>query len=342
MYVRVQKYSQGEEMRLLFGSLFSVERERVMDESMESKALSPLLRVLLLTVGVVAVSFSAIFIKWSDAPAGVLGMNRLLITMVLMLPWVWKRRSDWTTLSRKEWGWLILSGVFLGLHFWGWISSFRYTSVASSMVLLNTAPLFTALGAFLVFRQRFGHVALSGMGLALVGSVMVAGADLQVGKTAWIGDLLSAFGALSVAIHMLIGEQLRNKLSSTIYSFTVFGVASLLLMAINLADGVPLFDWPYREWGIFLLLSLVPTVFGHVLFNWLLKFVGAVTIETAILGEPVGAILLAFWLLGEPATTVQILGCALTIGGIAWYLRGQPDRVSQDAQGVRFRSTTPG
>ncbi|MDN4594733.1 DMT family transporter [Polycladomyces subterraneus] len=299
-----------------------------MDESMESKALPAPIRVLLLAVGVVAVSFSAIFIKWSDAPAGVLGMNRLLITMVLMLPWVWKRRGEWTTLSRQEWGWLILSGVFLGLHFWGWISSFHYTSVASSMVLLNTAPLFTAMGAFLAFRQRFGRVALSGMGLALAGSVMVAGADLQVGRTAWIGDLLSAFGALSVAIHMLIGEQLRNKLSSTVYSFSVFGVASLLLMAMNLADGVPLFDWPSREWGIFLLLSLAPTVFGHVLFNWLLKFVGAVTIQTAILGEPVGAILLALWLLGEPVTTVQILGCALTIGGIAWYLREQADRAA--------------
>jgi drug/metabolite transporter (DMT)-like permease len=196
------------------------------------------------------------------------------------------------------------------------------------MVLLNTAPLFTALGAFLAFRQRFSRVELSGMGLALAGSVLVAGADLQVDRTAWIGDLLSAFGALSVAIHMLIGEQLRIKLSSTVYSFSVFGVASLLLMAMNLADGVTLFDWPSREWGIFLLLSLVPTVFGHVLFNWLLKFVGAVTIQTAILGEPVGAILLALWLLGEPVTTVQILGCALTIGGIAWYLREQADRAA--------------
>jgi drug/metabolite transporter (DMT)-like permease len=294
-------------------------------QSAERKTLSVPMKMLFLLTGVVAVSFSAIFIKWSEAPAGVLGMNRLLITMGLMLPWVWKSRGEWTALTRKEWGWLALSGVFLGLHFWGWISSFRYTSVASSMVLLSTAPLFTALGAFLVFRRRFGSTALFGMMLALAGSVLVAGADLRVGGTAWLGDVLSAFGALSVAVHMLIGERLREKLSSIVYSFSVFGVASLLLAAMNAAEGVPLFDWPAREWGIFLLLSLVPTVFGHVLFNWLLKFVGAVTIQTAILGEPVGAILLAFWLLGEPVTPVQILGCLLTVSGIAWYLRKEAE-----------------
>ncbi|WP_124728078.1 DMT family transporter [Staphylospora marina] len=287
----------------------------------ESKRMTAPEKTLWLFVGVTAVSFSAIFIKWSEAPAGVLGMYRLFIAMAFMIPWVWRRKKEWGNLTGRDWGWLFLSGLFLGLHFWGWISSFRYTSVASSMVLLSTGPLFAAWGARVVFRRNIGRMALFGMMLAVTGSALVAGADLQVGGTAWIGDLLSLFGAFAVSVHMLIGERLREKLSTSIYSFSVFGVAGLFLAGMNAWQEMPLFTWPAREWGIFFLLALVPTVFGHVLFNRLLRQVDAVTIQTAVLGEPVGAILLAFWLLGEPVTPVQILGCMLTVGGIAWYLR---------------------
>ncbi|MBA4492768.1 DMT family transporter [Paenactinomyces guangxiensis] len=282
-----------------------------------------------LGVGVTAVSFSAIFIKWSQAPAGVLGMYRLLFTVVLLTPWIWRMRHEMYRLSGKEWWLLVSSGFFLGLHFLGWMGSLRYTSVASSMILLNLGPLFVMIGAYLFFKEKLRWQALIGMMIAFTGTAMIAGMDIELGPTALWGDFLSIFGALTVAIHMLIGQKLRMNISFLVYSYIVFIVAGLVLAAFNVVSGVPLLDYPAREWGLFLLLAIVPTIFGHLLFNWLLQYVKAITIQVAILGEPVGAIVLAYFLLGEKVTLIQGVGGFLSICGIAWFIR------VKDAAGVR-------
>jgi drug/metabolite transporter (DMT)-like permease len=280
----------------------------------------------LLGLGITAISFSAIFIKWSHAPAGVLGMNRLWLTEVLLLPWIWRVRGEFRSLTRRDWLWLIASGIFLGIHFWGWITSFQYTSVASSMILLNLSPLFTAVGATVFFKERLRPSASLGMVLALAGTGLVAGEDWRWGGGAWYGDLLSMIGAVAVAIHTLIGGRLRERISALVYSFTVFFLAALVLLFVNLGEGVPLFAYPLREWGIFILLSVVPTLFGHFLFNSLLRFVKPLTVQMAVLGEPVGAILLSAVFLGEPVTAQAFWGGVLSVGGIAWYMAVQLEK----------------
>jgi drug/metabolite transporter (DMT)-like permease len=277
----------------------------------------------LLAVGVIAVSFSAIFIKFSAAPPSVLGMNRLLLTLVVMLPWVWRKRGELVGLSGRQWSGLLASGLFLGLHFLGWMSSFRHTTVASSMILLNLAPALTAAGAWLAWREKVSARAVLGMLAALAGTVFIAGGDMHWGGDVLWGDALSLFGAAAVAVHMLFGQKLRQSVSATVYSFVVFGVASAVLACFNAVYGFTFFAYPAREWVIFALLALVPTVFGHVLFNWLLQYVRAVTIQMAVLGEPVGAILLAAILLGERVTWWQAAGGFLSICGIAWFVREQ-------------------
>ncbi|MEW9032576.1 MAG: DMT family transporter [Planifilum fimeticola] len=275
-----------------------------------------------LIVGIVAISFSAIFIKWSDAPASILGMYRLLLTVLLMAPFTGSAvRREVRKIKPGDAGLLFLSGLFLGLHFLFWIESLRYTSVASSMIVLSLEPVFVAIGAYAVFRERTGGAALLGMGMALAGTVLIGWGDIGFSKEAVYGDFLSLLGTLAVSVHMLIGQRLCAYIPSHVYSFLVFSTAALVLAVYNLAAGIGMTGYPAREWGIFLLLAVVPTVFGHLLFNSLLRVVGATTVSMSILGEPVGAILLAYLLLGEGITDYQAVGGALTLAGLAVFLR---------------------
>lgn len=282
---------------------------------------SPIPVFIPLLVGGVAVSFSSILIKWSAAPSSVLGMYRLLLTVVFMLPFLPKYRKYIAALSTREWGSLLLAGLFLGLHFLFWIGSLKYTTVGSSVILMALEPVFVMLGAFLVFRERTGQAALIGMGVALLGTVVVSGGDMGQPGASLFGDVLSVLGAVFISINMLIGQSLRTNMSSFVYNFMIFLIAGLVMVLYNLALGVPMIHYSHREWGIFLLLAIVPTVFGHALFNWVLKYVRATTVSMTILGEPVGAIILAFFLLGEPITVYHIIGGALTLAGVFVFLR---------------------
>jgi len=282
---------------------------------------SPVPVSLVLIVGILAVSFSAIFIKWSAAPAAVLGMYRLLITVVLFLPIVFVRRRELLQLTRYDWLWLSISGVFLGLHFLFWISSLKWTSVASSMILTSLEPVFVLIGAFFLFRERSRKVGLIGVVIAILGTCIVGWGDLGTSRAAVTGDTLSLLGTVAVSVYMLAGQHVRNRMSSPVYNTIVFLVAGIVLLVYNLSTRTPLVGYAAREWGIFLLLALFPTVLGHGLFNWVLKYVRASTISMAVLGEPLGAIVLAYILLGESVSVAQIAGGVLTLLGVAVYLR---------------------
>ncbi len=276
--------------------------------------------MILLAIGIVAVSFSAIFIKWSEAPVSVIAMQRLFLAVLLMLPWVVASRAEIRSVSRSDWRLLSLSGLLLGLHFLLWMGSLRFTSVASSTVLLTLEPVLVMAGAWLLFRERTTAAALSGVAVAALGAILIGWSDFSVSDDAIKGDLLSVFGTIAVVGHMLLGQKLRERISNTVYTFAVFLTDGLMFLLYNAALGIPMFDYPSREWGLFVLMAIVPTVFGHLLFNRLLKDVGATTVSVAILGEPVGASLLAWWLLSERITPLQAAACALLIGGVVLFL----------------------
>lgn len=274
----------------------------------------------LLVVGMIAISFSAIFVKWSYAPASVIGMYRLLITNVVLLPWAWAYRSQWHAVKRNDWLRLILSGFFLGLHFLLWMESLRYTTVASSTVLLALEPILVMAGSFWIFKQRTTTPALIGVGIALCGMILIGRGDMAISGQALYGDILSVLGTISVVIHMLLGQDLRQRVSSYVYNFTVFLVAGVALAAYNLAAGYSFIEYEPREWLLFSLMAVIPTVLGHMLFNWLLQYVSATSISMSVLGEPVGATILAWLLLGETLTITQMIACFLLIVGVWMFL----------------------
>ncbi|MEK5028162.1 DMT family transporter [Paenibacillus sp. FSL M7-1046] len=275
---------------------------------------------LLMLIGIVAISFSSIFIKWSSAPVSVQGMYRLLFTSLLMLPFARPYSGAAFALRRKDWLLLLVSGAMLALHFLLWMGSLKFTSVASSTMIMALEPVFIMLGAYLLYKEKSSKSAIAGLAIAIFGVVFIGWGDIGLSSDNLKGDLLSIGGTAAVAAHLLIGQKLVARMPSYLYSLIVFIAAAIVFAVYNLLAGIPFFDYPPREWGIFVLLAIVPTVFGHILFNWLLQYASATTVSMNILGEPVGASILAFLLLGEQLTILQWAGGVLVMGGLAVYL----------------------
>jgi drug/metabolite transporter (DMT)-like permease len=274
-----------------------------------------------LIIGIIAISFSSIFVKWSDAPVSVQGMYRLLFTLFLMLPFTLKHISSLKSITLREWTLLLLSGIFLALHFLFWMGSLKLTTVASSTILLSLQPVFVMAGAYFAFREKTSKPAIIGMLVAITGAVMIGWGDIGISKQHIEGDILSILGTIVVAVHMLIGQKLLKTIPAAIYSFSVFLSAVVVFAVYNTLLHIPMTGYSDKDWGIFLLLAIVPTIFGHVLFNWLLKYVTAATISMAILGEPVGATLLAYLLLNETLTFSQWAGGAIVLLGLYSFLK---------------------
>jgi drug/metabolite transporter (DMT)-like permease len=284
-----------------------------------------------LTISIIAISFSAIFVKWSDAPASILSMYRMWLASILMLPIVWKKRSEFKHIVKKDWFFLFFSGFFLALHFVLWFGSLKLTTVASSTIILALQPIVSLVGGFFLFKERTSLSALMTMGIAIIGAMMIGWGDFGLSQDAIMGDLLSFFSVIAVVGYLLIGQSIVKKISHWLYSFCVFFSASIILTIYNVSTGVSLSGYPAKEWGIFLLLATVPTV-SHVINNWLLKYVNATTISMSILGEPVGATILAVILLNERLVNWQIAGGLLVLLGVFFFLSQRQKPIPETAK----------
>ncbi|MCM2534776.1 DMT family transporter [Neobacillus pocheonensis] len=274
----------------------------------------------LLTVSIIAISFAAIFVKWSEAPATIISMYRMYLACVLLLPIVIVKRREFINLSKSEWLFLCIAGVFLALHFALWFESLKLTTVASSTIILSLQPIVALLGGFLIYKERTSISTLMSIGISIIGVVMVGWGDFGLSsKSVIIGDILSFLSVLAIVGYLLIGQNKVKKISHWIYSFCVFFFAALTLTIYNLSAGIPIGGYDTREWGIFLLLAIFPT-FAHVIYNFLLNYVNTTTISMSILGEPVGATILAVILLGEPVIGLQIVGGFFVLLGVFLFL----------------------
>ncbi|MDN3954489.1 DMT family transporter [Sporolactobacillus laevolacticus] len=274
---------------------------------------------LLLTVGVLSVSFSAIFVKWSTAPASIIAMYRMLLTVLMLLPIGAWRYVIHGKLNKSDWIRLMLSGVFLAMHFLFWMESLKLTSVASSTVILTLQPAFTMIGMLLFYRSKTSGARITSLVIAILGSLIIAWGDIDLSGQALLGDVLSMLGAGAYAIHLLFGQQLMKKMSGESYSFIVFFIAGLCLLVFNVFTNVEMYHYSFNNWLVFILLALVSTVLGHMLFNISLKYVDATMISMSVVAEPVIASVLALILLHESIVMVQFVGGIITLLGVALY-----------------------
>src|SRR4051794_20266126 len=205
-----------------------------------------------LTISIIAISFSAIFVKWSDAPASILSMYRMWFASILMVPIVWKKRSEFNNIMKKDWFFLFFSGFFLALHFVLWFSSLKLTTVASSTIILALQPIVSLVGGYFLFKERTTASALMTMGIAIIGAMMIGWGDFALSQDAILGDILSFLSVIAVVGYLLIGQSIVKKVSHWIYSFCVFFIAAMVLSIYNLSTSVAFSGYPAKEWGIFL------------------------------------------------------------------------------------------
>lgn len=281
------------------------------------------LQYALLTVGVLALSTSAIFVMLATAPAPIIAFYRMLFSSVLLLPFILLKKSakaQIRSFTKKQWLYSFWAGVLLASHYVLWFESLRFTSIASSTILVTLQPIFSFIGAYWLFKERVQNAALLAGVIAIAGSFIVGWGDFQVGGTALFGDALALLGAMTIAFYFLVSQSIRKVLDVIPYTFVVYTISALVLLGYNLVLSNPFTGFPAMDWVWFVCLAIVPTFLGQLVFIWLVKWVSASTISMSILGEPVGTIILAYWIFQEHVTIYQVVGSAVILGGIYMYL----------------------
>ncbi|MBQ2954873.1 MAG: DMT family transporter [Clostridia bacterium] len=280
--------------------------------------------MIMIIIGVIGISLSSIFVKYSSAPSSVTAAYRLLWAVLLMTPAaLCKRdiRTEMARMGRRSFLLSALSGLFLALHFWTWFESLQHTSVASSTTIVCTEVIWVSLGYWLFLKGRLSGKAVGAIAVTLLGSVMIALADSKAQGTHLYGDLLALLAAVAVAVYVLIGKAMRSNLSTTAYTYVVYSACAAALVIISAAQGQNLFAYGPSAVVVGLLLAVFSTILGHSIFSWCLKYFSPSFVSASKLCEPVAASILAGFLFGETPVPLQVLGGVLIIGGVLYYSR---------------------
>lgn len=270
-----------------------------------------------LGLGVLTLSWAAILIRFTSSPSLAVAAGRMALSALALVPLAFAGRPR---LSRSGWGLAALAGAFLALHFALWTESLRLTTVASSVALVTTNPIFVGLLSWALLRERPSAALWQGILLSVAGGLLIGWGDFAVGGSALLGDALALLGAVAASAYLLIGRRAREEGALLPYVALAYGVAAVLLLAVAGGSGAfpPLgIDWPWIG-----LLAAGPQLLGHTSVNWALRRFPASAVAVAILGEPVGATLWAYLVFGEAPSPLQGVGVALVLLGIVRALRG--------------------
>jgi len=282
---------------------------------------------------VLTVSSSSIFIRFAQhsAPSLVIAALRLIFAALLLAPIaLTKYLAELKNLLQREILLALASGFFLALHFAAWTSSLEFTKVASSVVFVSTGPLWVAILSPIFLNERLAPGALLGLGLALLGGTVIALSDactladgglrcatlstLLEGR-AMLGNGLALLGAVTVSGYLIIGRKLRVTMSLIPYIFIVYSMSALVLIVIMFAARESPFGFPAQTYAWIFLLALFPQLIGHSTYNWALKYISASLVAVTTLVEPIGAAILALFILNElPSITVIFGGVLILIG----------------------------
>ncbi len=275
-----------------------------------------------LTAGVFTLGWSAILIRMADAPPLTIAAYRMLGGAILLLPFTSKNLlAVWRELPVRQRLLWIASALFLTLHFALWIESLRHTSVASSVLLVTTNPIFAGLGGWLILGEREGRNFWAGVACTLLGCALLAWSDTGVWEGSALGNTLALGGAVMASGYLLCGRKLRGSLPLGPYVTLCYGLSGVLLALAAVGRGQPLTGFPGATWALFAVMALGPTLIGHTSVNFALAHLPPGKVALTIMGEPVVATVLAWWLLAEPLTVIRAISGGLILVGIIWGAR---------------------
>ncbi|MBQ1188471.1 MAG: DMT family transporter, partial [Peptococcaceae bacterium] len=258
--------------------------------------------MIMIVIGVLGISLSAIFVKYSAAPSAVTAAFRLSWTVILMSPVVWAKREireELLHIEKKQLLISVLSGIFLAIHFVLWFESLQHTSVASSTSIVCTEVIWVALGYCLFLKGRLSKKAVLAIIVTFAGSVAIACADSSSGAVHVYGDILALVSAVAVAVYTLFGRIVRNSVSTSVYTYVVYVSCAAVLLATCMVQNYPLFGYGISAVVVGLLLSVFSTILGHSIFSWCLKYFSPAIVSASKLCEPVVASIIAVFLFSE-------------------------------------------
>ena len=280
--------------------------------------------MILIAVGIMGISLSSIFVKYSSAPSVVTAAYRLLWTIVLMTPAVacsGKRRRQLRRTDFKTVLLCILSGIFLALHFTLWFESLNHTSVASSTTIVCTEVIWVALGWRFFLKGKLTGKACLAIAVTLAGSVLIALSDSSGEGSHLYGDLLALLAAIAVAVYTLCGRIVRATTSTAVYTYLVYLACAFTLVVMTFGQGLSLAGYGGSGIVVGLLLAVFSTILGHSIFSWCLKFLSPAFVSASKLCEPAVAAAFAAFLFHEIPKPLQILGGLVIIAGVIYYSR---------------------
>jgi len=275
-------------------------------------------------LGILSVASASILIKMCAAPAMVIAAYRLgFAASFFVLAALMRRTNPFAAFSRRDFKLAAFAGLFLSIHFSTWISSLKYISVANSVVLLATTPVFVGIASMFFLKERLNKALAAGIALTLVGAAIIGVNGFGSNHFSLIGNILALLGAIGAGGYFMIGRALRGRIDTFSYVTVVYCFTALVLLSVTFAFGFSFLHYERSEYLLFFLIAFVPQVVGHTSFNWALKHVSAATVSVISLGEPIGAPILAFFILGEKITAIQLFGGILILAGVVSALRGE-------------------
>ena len=272
--------------------------------------------VLFIGIGLITLSFASILIKLTNAPSIVIAAGRLTVASLILQPFFWARfKSLRFEIKNAQWGYIILAGGFLALHFTLWIESLSHTTVPSSVVLVATDPIFVAILSPLLLHEKVSLRIIIAIILGMIGTVIIASQGLgsfAVTK----GNLLALGGAACAGGYLLIGRKVRPQVSLISYIYIMYTTAAVILLSAVFATGHKFSSYSFQTYLFIALLGLGPQLVGHTSFNWALRYLTAPIVAMAILGEPIGTTILSWLILKQPPTIKEIFGGVIICIGI--------------------------
>jgi len=282
---------------------------------------------LALAAGVLCISWSAIFVRWTDIPGPASAFYRMLIPAAVMLPtWFFDRGPR---VSLHNLLIIALGGIFFGLDLAFYNTSILKTSAANATLLGNNTPIFVGFFAWLIFRQKPALSFWLGLALAVTGAGVIVSADLSHHIALGSGDAMAVAAAACFAVYLMATQRVRTTTSTMAFLRLAMISSTVFLLAVNLALRVPLRVPAGRSWWALLGLGLVSQLGGYLALTYALGHLPATVTSVTLLSQgPLTAVLAAL-LLREPLTLAQILGGTLVLVGI--FLANRRSRPAEEA-----------
>jgi drug/metabolite transporter (DMT)-like permease len=280
--------------------------------------------IMVFTIGVMCISSGSILARIADAPAIVKSAYRLGISALVFVPVsLIFYRGEYTRLTKKDFALSALSGVFLALHFAAWIASLDYTSVASSVMLVGTIPIWVAIFNVILGVNRPSRMMWLCVCSSVAGAGIVGYGDISLDKTVLFGDALAVAGAITAAAYIMCGKEVRKKLGMVSYVTLCYGSAAIVIWCAVLALGYRITGYDATTWRAFIGLAMLSQVLGHTSYNWALGHFSSGFVGIMLLGEPIGSAVLAYYLFDEVPAPIKFLGFALLLASIALAARDE-------------------